>query len=39
VDFPSGGYSIIESRIIGIAIVIGPNLQKFIGIVIRDETP
>jgi hypothetical protein len=41
VGLPPEGYGILESRIIGIgiAIVIGPNLQKFIGIVIKDEIP
>jgi hypothetical protein len=35
------GFSSLGSRNIGIgtANVIGPNLQKFIGIVIRDEIP
>jgi hypothetical protein len=33
VGFPPEGYSFLKSRIIGIAIVIGPNLQKFISIV------
>jgi hypothetical protein len=39
--FPPEGYSILESIIIdiGIAIVIGPNLQKFIGLIIRDIIP
>jgi hypothetical protein len=41
VGFPLKGYSVLESRIIGIgiAIIIGPNLQKLIGIVIGDEIP
>jgi hypothetical protein len=39
VDFSPEGYISHESRIIGIPIVIGRNLQKSIGIVIRDEIP
>jgi hypothetical protein len=33
VGFPPEGYGFLESGIIGVTIVIGPNLQKFIGIV------
>jgi hypothetical protein len=32
-------YSFRESRIIGIAILIDPNFQKFIGIVNGDQAP
>jgi hypothetical protein len=42
VGLPPQGYSILESIIIGIGIAIltmDPNLQKFIGIVIRDVIP
>jgi hypothetical protein len=39
VGFSAEGYGFFDSKIIGIciAIVIGPNLQKFIDIVIGDE--